>query len=289
MGVADSFVDAVTDGPLLLALPVAAAAGLISFLSPCVLPLVPGYLSYVTGLSGADLGDDRRTTEQRGDTMVEAPPQTQTQTQTQTQPQTQMQTQSVRVRGRILVGSVLFVLGFSAVFVSTGLVFGGLGARLIAHQDVIDRVLGVFTVLFGLAFMGLLPGMQREWRFHPTLPAAGLAGAPVLGVLFGVGWTPCLGPTLAAVQTLAFTQGSAGRGAILTAAYCAGLGVPFILTGLAFRRALGAFAVIKRHYVLVQRIGGAMLVLVGLLLVSGVWGDLVRELQRIVNSNQTLV
>lgn len=263
MGIADSFVDAVTDGPLLLALPVAAVAGVVSFLSPCVLPLVPGYLSYVTGLSGADLGEQA---ESSGTTMTD-----------------------VRVRGRILVGSVLFVLGFSAVFVSTGLVFGGLGARLIAHQEVLDRVLGVFTVLLGLAFMGLVPGMQRELRFHPRLPSAGLAGAPVLGVLFGVGWTPCLGPTLAAVQTLAFTQGSAGRGAILTAAYCVGLGVPFVLTGLAFRRALGAFAVIKRHYVLVQRIGGGLLVLVGLLLVSGVWAELVRELQRIVNSSETLV
>ena len=150
-------------------------------------------------------------------------------------------------------------------------------------------MLGVLTVLMGLAFMGLVPGMQRELRFHPRLPDAGLAGAPLLGVLFGVGWTPCLGPTLAAVQTLAFTQGSAGRGAVLTSAYCLGLGVPFVLTGLAFRRALGAFAVVKRHSALVQRLGGGLLVVVGLLLVSGVWGELVRDLQRLVNSSETLV
>jgi cytochrome c-type biogenesis protein len=287
MGVADAFVDAVTDGPLLLALPVAAAAGLISFLSPCVLPLVPGYLSYVTGLSGADLGDPRLAPRSSGGgedaptaddgtagagggtaVLVEAPR---------------------RRTTRVLVGSVLFVLGFSAVFVSGGLLFGNLGARLAADQDVVDVVLGVITVVMGLAFLGLVPGMQRELRFHPRLPDLGLAGAPLLGVLFGVGWTPCLGPTLAAVQTLAFTQGSAGRGAILSAAYCLGLGVPFVLTGLAFRRALGAFAVVKRHYALVQRIGGGMLVVVGLLLVSGLWGELVRELQRIVSSNETLV
>ena len=283
MGVADSFVDAVTDGPLLLALPVAAAAGLVSFLSPCVLPLVPGYLSYVTGLSGADLGAEARGTTTppastaSGAVAVEAPP-----APVRTGP-------SARTRGRILAGSVLFVLGFSAVFVSTGLVFGGLGAQLAANRDVVDRVLGVLTIVMGLAFMGLLPGMQRELRFHPRLPDAGLLGAPVLGVLFGVGWTPCLGPTLAAVQTLAFTQGSANRGAILTAAYCLGLGVPFVLTGLAFRRALGAFAWVKRHYAGVQRAGGAMLVVVGLLLVSGVWAELVRDLQRLVNSSETLV
>ena len=138
------------------------------------------------------------------------------------------------------------------------------------HQDVVDRVLGVLTVVMGLAFLGLLPPLQREVRVH-RLPVAGLAGAPLLGVLFGVGWTPCLGPTLGAVQALAYTQASAGRGALLTAAYCAGLGVPFVLTGLAFRRALGAFDVVKRHYAVVMRIGGGLLVLVGLLLVSGLW------------------
>ena len=254
MSVASTFVAAVNDGPLLVALPVAAAAGLVSFLSPCVLPLVPGYLSYVTGLTGADLGDVRQPQPQpqpAGDLLVR----------THT---------PARVRGRVLLGSVLFVLGFSAVFVTGGALFGGLGSQLLVHQGVVDRVLGVLTVVMGLAFLGLLPGLQREVRVH-RLPAAGLAGAPMLGVLFGVGWTPCLGPTLGAVQALAYTQASAGRGAVLTAAYCAGLGVPFVLTGLAFRRALGAFDVVKRHYALVMRIGGGLLVLVGLLLVSGLW------------------
>ncbi len=253
MGVTSTFVGAVTDGPLLLALPVAAAAGLVSFLSPCVLPLVPGYLSYVTGVAGADLNDA-----------------------------------GARRRLQVLVGTALFVLGFSAVFVSEGLLFGGIGASLIAHRQVLDRVLGAVTVVMGLAFMGLIPGLQREARIH-RLPAVGLAGAPVLGVLFGVGWTPCLGPTLAAVQALAYTQASAGRGAVLTAAYCLGLGVPFVLAGLAFRQALAAFAVVKRHYELVMRIGGAMLVVVGLLLVSGLWAELVIHLQALVNGSGTLL
>jgi cytochrome c-type biogenesis protein len=244
MGVADDFVKAVTDGPLLVALPVAAAAGLVSFLSPCVLPLVPGYLSYVTGLAGVDLEDHRR--------------------------------------GRVLLGSGLFVLGFSAVFVSEGALFGGLGSELLVHQRVVDIVLGSLTVVLGLAFLGYLPGMQRELRFH-RLPQAGIAGAPVLGVLFGVGWTPCLGPTLGAVQALAFTQASAARGALLTFGYCLGLGMPFLLTALAMRRAFGVFAVIKRHYGVVVRTGGGMLVVIGLLLVSGLWQQLMIHLQVTVN------
>ncbi|MCU1594543.1 MAG: cytochrome biosis protein ResC [Frankiales bacterium] len=256
MSVADSFVSTVTDGPMLVALPVAAAAGLVSFLSPCVLPLVPGYLSYVTGLTGVDLAASEAEVDQ-GDTKQ-------------------------RVKGRVLLGSTLFVLGFSAVFVSEGAFFGAIGQDLQAHQAVVDRVLGVLTIVLGLAFLGLIPGMQRELRFH-ALPKAGLAGAPLLGVLFGVGWTPCLGPTLGAVQALAFTQASSGRGALLTFAYCLGLGLPFLLTSVAFRRALSAFAVVKRHYDVVLRTGGGLLIVIGLLLVSGYWEHLMLSLRTVIN------
>ena len=268
MSIADTFVATVTDGSLLLAVPVAAVAGLVSFLSPCVLPLVPGYLSFVTGLSGEQLAEAQRSRPADGDTLV--------------------RTQAPVRRSRVLAGSVLFVAGFSAVFVTSGALFGSLGSVLAGHQDVVDVVLGLLTILLGLAFLGLVPTLQREVRLH-RLPSPGLAGAPLLGVLFGVGWTPCLGPTLAAVQTLAYREASAGRGALLTAAYCAGLGIPFVLTGLAFSRALGAFAVVKRHYAVVMRVGGGLLVVVGLLLVSGLWGSFIADLRGWVSGFETAV
>jgi len=264
MSIGSSFAQAVSDGPLLLALPVAAAAGLVSFLSPCCLPLMPGYLSYVTGLAGTELADSDtgdggqlRPGADRAEGSLLVARETQTRT-------------SARRKARVLVGSVLFVVGFSAVFISEGLLFGGLGALLAEHRLGIERVLGVVTIVMGLAFAGLIPRLDREMRVH-KLPATGLAGAPLLGVVFGLGWTPCLGPTLAAVQGLAFTQSSAGRGAILTAAYCLGLGIPFVLTGLAFERSLRAFDAVKRHYGVVKAVGGGLLVLVGVLLVSGLW------------------
>ncbi|WP_235036834.1 cytochrome c biogenesis CcdA family protein [Actinomadura sp. K4S16] len=237
-------------GSLVAAAPLAALAGLVSFASPCVLPLVPGYLSYVTGMSGVDLAEQRR--------------------------------------GRLLAGVLLFVAGFSAVFVSYGAVFGGLGRWLLEYQDTITRVLGIITIVFGLAFMGFVPGLQRTVK-SGRLPAAGLAGAPLLGVLFGLGWTPCIGPTLGAVQGLAITEASAWRGALLSLAYCAGLGLPFVATAIAYRRALGAFGAVKRHYPLVMRIGGGMLVLIGVLLVSGLWGDLTIELRSWISGFEPVI
>ena len=242
--------ETVVSGSLVAAAPLAALAGLVSFASPCVLPLVPGYLSYVTGMTGADLAEQRR--------------------------------------GRLVAGALLFIAGFSAVFVSYGVVFGGLGRWLLEYQDTITRVLGAITIVFGLAFMGFVPGLQRTVK-SGRLPAAGLAGAPLLGVLFGLGWTPCIGPTLGAVQGLAITEASAARGALLSLAYCVGLGLPFVLTAIAYRRALGAFGAVKRHYPLVMRVGGGMLVLIGVLLVSGLWGNLTIELKSWISGFEPVI
>jgi cytochrome c-type biogenesis protein len=258
-----SITETVVEGSLLVAAPLAFAAGLVSFLSPCVLPLVPGYLSYVTGLSGAELAgeparkrsDGEAPADGGADVLVEAPP------------------APGFTRTRVLLGSVLFVLGFTAVFVAYGAAFGALGEALFRYQEPITRVLGVVVILLGLSFLGLVPGMQREWRMH-RMPQVGLWGAPLLGVLFGLGWTPCIGPTLAAVQTLAFTEASAVRGALLSVFYCLGLGVPFVVVGLLFRRALGAIGWVRRHSATVMRIGGALLVAIGVLLVTGTWDDL---------------
>ena len=227
-------VETVTSGSLAVALVIAFAAGIVAFLSPCVLPLAPGYVSYVTGLTGAELADPTGR------------------------------------RGRVLAGSLLFVLGFSIVFVSYGLAFGSVGSLLLQYQEPINRVLGVVVIIMGLVFMGVIPGMQREWRLHRA-PTWGVAGAPLLGILFGLGWSPCIGPTLTAVQSLAFTEASASRGAALSMAYCFGLGLPFVALAVAFSRTAGALGWVKRNYEWVMRIGGAMLIIVGLLLVTGAW------------------
>jgi cytochrome c-type biogenesis protein len=240
---------------------VAFGAGILSFLSPCVLPLVPGYLSYVTGLSGADLAGTPAVSDGPGTAVA-----------------THLQV-PVRTR-RVLVGAMLFVVGFSAVFVSEGALFGNIGSHLLEHQTVVNRVGGVVSILLGVVFLGLLPRLQREWRFH-RLPRAGLAGAPLLGMLFAVGWTPCIGPTLGVVLNLSYADSSAtaGRGALLTAVYCAGLGIPFVVAGVAFRRALGAFAVVKRHYSIVIWTGAALLIAVGVLLLTGEWTRLSNDLR----------
>jgi len=159
------------------------------------------------------------------------------------------------------------------VFVSYGVLFGGVGETLLRYADVISRILGLFVILMGLAFMGVIPGLQREFRIH-RLPRWGVAGAPVLGLLFGLGWTPCIGPTLAAVQTLAFTEASALRGAVLSLAYCLGLGLPFVILAVAFSRLAGAVSFLRRHSLVIMRVGGVLLVGVGVLLVTGLWNDL---------------
>ncbi len=262
----------VTDGPLLLAVPVAALAGLVSFASPCVLPLVPGYLSYVAGLSGAEFADADIEPQPQdaavadGDTLVRvaAPP-----------------VSRRRVRTRVTAGALLFVLGFTVVFVAYGAAFGSLGTALRRHERGIEQVLGVITILMGLAFMGAFSKLMvanREWRVRWT-PARGLLGAPVLGALFGLGWTPCLGPTLAAVQGLAINSATAGRGATLSAAYCIGLGLPFVAVAVALRAGLGAIAAVRRHTRAVMVVGGLLLVVTGLLEVTGSWNDLIIQLR----------
>lgn len=237
------FRDSALSGSLALALPVALLAGLISFFSPCVIPLLPGYLSYATGLSGADLENAKR--------------------------------------GRMLLGSLLFVLGFMVVFVAIGTLFGAVGAlgeQLVVHRRTITVVLGVFVILMGLAFAGLVPLLQRDVRIH-KVPAVGLAAAPLLGFLFGLGWMPCTGPTLAAISSLSVNEATASRGALLAGVYALGLGLPFIAAGLAYRRALGAFRFVRRHQAWVTRAGGLMLVLVGLAMVTGWWDWAVQWLQ----------
>jgi cytochrome c-type biogenesis protein len=180
-----------------------------------------------------------------------------------------------KTKSRILLGSFLFVLGFSIVFVAYGAAFGALGTWLLQWREPLMRVMGVFVIVLGLSFMEVLPaipGLNRDVRVH-TVPTYSLWGAPVLGFLFGLGWSPCIGPTLAAVQSLAFHEGSAWRGALLSLVYCLGLGLPFIILGLAFRYAMGALTWVKKHYLVIMRIGGSVLVIIGVLLVLGTWSE----------------
>jgi cytochrome c-type biogenesis protein len=253
-GIGDSFARVVTDGPFVVAALVAAVAGLVSFLSPCVLPLVPGYLSYVGGLSGTEATAATDAGQTGGGVATRA-----------------------RVRSRTVLGAVLFVLGFTVVFVAYGVLFGRLGAVLIEHQRLLERILGVIVILLGLAFLGWLPGVSRELRIH-RFPSAGLIGAPLLGIVFGLGWTPCIGPTLGAVQSLALSTAGAARGAALSAAYCFGLGVPFVLVAIGARWLVRSLAVVRRHANVVTYVGGGLLVVLGLLLVTGLWGDMTIEL-----------
>lgn len=229
------------DGSLFLAGPVALLAGLVSFLSPCVLPLVPGYLGYVTGLTGADLSEHRR--------------------------------------GRVLAGVLLFILGFSVVFISAGVLFSQVTAWMRFNGAWVTQLLGVVVIIMGVVFMGGISFLQRDRKIHRR-PPAGLWGAPVLGLTFGLGWAPCIGPTLSAVLIMSTgTDANVARGALLTLFYCLGLGVPFVLIALGMRRGMGTLDFFRRHQLAIMRFGGGLLIALGIVMATGLWGSWVAELQ----------
>ncbi|WP_243790228.1 cytochrome c biogenesis CcdA family protein [Saccharopolyspora gloriosae] len=249
-------------GPLLFAAVIAVLAGTVSFASPCVVPLVPGYLAYLAGVVGA-----------------EAPPVDSTEAQ-----------QARRGRWRVAGAALLFVAGFSVVFAAGTVLLLGLSDALFANELLLQRIGGVVTVAMGLVFLGMIPALQRDVRSH-RVPQAGLWGAPLLGAVFGLGWTPCLGPTLTGVMSLAIGTeagtGTAVRGVLLVAAYCIGLGLPFVLLALGARWAVRSTDWLRRRGRVIQIAGGALLVVVGVLLVTGLWGELVTVLREPVAGFET--
>jgi cytochrome c-type biogenesis protein len=284
----DDATQLVLSGPLLLAVLIATAAGLVSFFSPCCLPLVPGYLSYVAGQSGAD-------THAQAGRAVGSQPHGADPERAAGGDLTAATVTTVAAPGerrhqvsRTVLGTVLFVAGFAAVFTSYGALFGATGAWLITYQNLLVRILGVITIVMGLMFTGLLSKVPLTGRTFQLSyqPRTGLIGAPLLGIMFGLGWTPCIGPTLAAVLTLATTSAAAGRGAALSVAYSAGLGIPFIIAAIWMHKVLRSFDWARRHARLIMRTGGAMLIILGILQVTGLWRYAISGLQTLIASWQ---
>ncbi|MFB7251050.1 cytochrome c biogenesis CcdA family protein [Microbacterium sp. NPDC056234] len=244
------------DGSLLLAIPVAMLAGLISFLSPCVLPLVPGYLGFL----GAAVPQRAGSTSAPGAT-----------------------TTAVTTRSRLVLGVLLFILGFTVVFVAFTVLGGAAGVFFLQWGDLLTRILGVVIILMGLVFLGLFGFAQREWRFHVD-SRAGIIGAPLLGVALGIGWAPCMGPTLAAIVALSINVGDPVRAGFLGIAYSIGLGIPFLLAALGFGWAARTIGFLRRHIRTLNIIGGAMLIVLGILMVSGVWTTIMSRLQAVMGS-----
>lgn len=270
-----SIASLVSSGPLLLAMPVAAAAGAVTFLSPCCLPLVPGYLAYLTGMTGAD------TTASAAETAAPATEAVNAAGGVTTRTRTAPAGMAVPPRGRAVAGTALFVLGFSVVFAFFGLAFGGLGQLFSAHDRVLTQVLGGVTILLGLMFAGVFDRFTWAGRvFRPSVrPQAGLAGAPLLGVLFGFGWSPCIGTTLGAVLALSESSGTAPRGAFLAFIYGLGLGIPFLIVAVAFQRVVNVLGFFRRNARTVAMIGGGLLIAMGILEVTGGWTSAITWVQ----------
>lgn len=241
----------VFQGPLLLALPIALAAGFLAFASPCVLPLVPGYLGYVSGFSGAAQG-----------------------------------TTITRPKLRLVVGVLLFILGFSAVFIGFSVAFASLGLVLVQWVDIILRFAGLLLILMGFVFIGQVSFLQGSLKL-PLASANGYVGAPLLGVVFGLGWAPCIGPTLIAVNTLALTVGDIPRAVILATAYCLGLGIPFLLIALGFGWVTNAVGWLKKNLRAVNITGGVILMAIGMAMVTGVWQAWMSSLQAVISGTTT--
>lgn len=244
------------DGSLLLAIPVAMLAGLISFLSPCVLPLVPGYLGFL----GVAVPQRGASTSATGTTAT-----------------------ATTTRSRLVLGVLLFILGFTLVFVAFTVLGGAAGVFFLQWGDLLTRILGVVIILMGLVFLGLFGFAQREWRFHVD-SKAGIIGAPLLGIALGIGWAPCMGPTLAAIVALSINVGDPVRAGFLGIAYSIGLGIPFLLAALGFGWATRTIGFLRRHIRTLNIIGGAMLIGLGILMVTGIWTTIMSRLQAVMGS-----